>query len=650
MPILNDKTPDYKPTRDVRFEWDTFRRGLNTLLRENEIGADEVAQAENILLKGKGIPTKRWGTHLYHQAGLATGGVRGLRGYYPSGASGEHELLALTDAGYLTKKSGASYSTLTGASWASGYAAQMVQLDNKIYIVNGQRELVRYSSPTLVGFPTIGIPEVTGATNLSNATGATIKSYRVSAISNVGETLASTSFQLTGQPITLGGAAGGTLRLFITPPSTASGVLAGMNVYGRDAGTERFLGSLPGLATVFDDNGTAVSREFTFPPLADSTGGPNCRYVERFQDRLIFAGFDDSPTKVLISGRAPYHERFDIASGGNYILIEPDAGDPIVGLKTFASRVVVFKERSIWELTFTLEQVGNFFVTTPVLKLVTASHGAIAPRSIVSVENDIYYLARDGVHSLGNEAGFAFDVLRSSEISVKIRTFFESLPIDQLMNAVAVYFDKKYLIAFPGINKTMVFDRERGAWLGPWTLDANVYETYYEDDASEHLLFGHDDSTNVDEFSDSYVDDNGEGIYTILKTRQEDFKDWSLFKNIKNVFVQFKNITSDVSVDIQLETRSGSVISAKSFNVTPNTGNSGWGADLWGSALFGSTNGSAGGADISQVIRWANLNKAARTLQLTFRTTGINDNYELLGILGDAKPIGSGFRPSSWRI
>lgn len=650
MPTFNTGKTDYRPTKDVAFEWDTFRRGLNTLLRENEIAKDEVSQAENIMLKGKGIPTKRWGTTLYHLSGLVTGSVRGLKGYYPSGASGEHELLALTDAGYLTKKSGASYSTLTGASFASGYNAEMVQLDNRVYIVNGQRELVRYSSPTLVGFPTIGIPVASGISNISNATGATTKSYRVSAVSQVGETLGSTAISLPTQPERLGDPAGGVIRVTWGAVSTASGVLTGYNIYGRDSGEERFLGSVDASSTVFLDDGSAVPREFTYPPTGDSTGGPKARFVRRFQDRLIFGGFDESPTKILISGRVPLHERFDIASGGNYLLIEPDAGDPITQIETFRDRIIVFKERSIWQITLTFEQVGNFFVTTPNLQLITASHGCIAPRSVVPVENDIYFLARDGVHSLGYEAGFAFDLLRSNEISVKIRTFFDTLTIAQQSGAVATYFDKKYLIAFPGLDKTMVFDRERAAWLGPWTRDANVYETYYEDDNTEHLLYGEDTTTDVNEYSMTAVDDRGEAIQTILKTRQEDFGDWTLFKNIKDIFTQFRNITGDLSVDVQLEARSGNIVSAKSFNVTPNTGNSGWGADLWGNTMWGNSEQGGGGADVNQTIRWANLNKAARTLQLTFRTTGTNDNYELLGIRGVAKPMGPAFRPSDWRI
>lgn len=648
MPIFDTRTIPYKASKDIDFDWPTFSKGLNNLLRENEIAKDELTQAENIILKGKGVPTKRWGMALYNQAGNATGSVRGLKGIYYS--TGTVELLSLTDDGFLTAKNGASFTRINGASWASGNNAYMAQLNDTMYIVNGQREMVKYSMPTLVGFPTISSPAVAGASNLSNATGPTVKSYRLSAVSSVGETLASSSFELRSQPANLGGAGGGMLRLFITPPSTASGILQSMNIYGRDIGYERYLGSLPGNATIFDDTGAATPLEFTFPPTADSTGGPNAKYIIRFHDRLVFGGLSGEPSKVLISGHAPNHEKFDLSFGGNYIEIEPDAGDDVTGLATFRDRIIVFKERSIWQITLSSEQIGNFFVTIPTAQLITSSHGCIAPRSIIAVENDVFFLSRKGVNTLGYEAGFAFDVLRSNELSVKVRTFFDGLTVSEKQNAAAAYFDGKYILSFPGVNKTMVFDRERLAWVGPWSFDANVLEVFYDSDNNQLFLAGDDDGVSVDSISPSYTDDKGTAIQTILSTRQEDFGDWSLFKNIKNIFTQFRNITGSVNVDIRLEQRNGSIITAKNFTITPNTGNSGWGADMWGTALWGSSLVAGGGVDTQQVIRWANLNKAARAMKITIKTTAADANYELLGIRGDAKPIGSGYRPSAWRV
>ena len=638
---------DYKASKPITFAWDTFRKGLNLLLRENEIDKEELAQADNILLIGKGIPTKRWGTSLYHQAGNATGSTRGLKGFYKS--DGTNELLALTDDGFLTKKSGASYSTLTGASWASGYNAYMAQLSNTMYIVNGQRELAKYSSPTLVGFPTIAIPVITGASNLSNASGSTTKGYRVSAISQVGETLASSTFELANQPADLGGINGGTLRLTWTGVSTASGILQGFNIYGRDTGYERFLAGVAASATNYNDDGSSIPMEFTFPPTANSTGGPIAKYVIRHEDRLVFAGISGEPSKVLISGRAPNQEKFDLSYGGNFIEIEKDSGDDIVWIQSFQGRIIVFKQKSIWQITLGSEPIGNFFVTTPTLKLITSSYGCISPKSVAAVENDMVFLSRDSVNTLGYQSGFVGEVLRVNGISTKIKPFLDNIAISQKQNAVANYFKKRYILAFPGLNKSIVLDMERQAWIGPWSKDAQVFEVYMDSNSNEHLLYGNDDDVNIDEYSDTFTDDKGVAIQTTLQTRQEDFGDWSLFKNIKNIFTQFRNITGQVNVDIRLEQRSGSIVSAKNFNVAPAMGDSGWGADLWGSALWGSSLVGGGGADAQQTIRWRELNKPARTIQLTVRTTKVNDNYELLGIRGEANPIGSGIRPSSWK-
>jgi len=650
MPTIRQKVPPYKPQKDIQADWDTFRKGLNTLLQDTEIDKQELSQADNIILVGKGIPTKRWGTLLYYTSGNATGSVRGLKGFYPSGASGTRELLAVTDDGYLTKQNGSSFTRINGASWASGYPASMAQLSNKIYIANGQRELVRYSSPTLVGFPTITKPTITGASNLSNATGTTVKSYRLSAVSNVGETLASDAFQLSAQPLELGGKAGGTIRLFWNTISTASGILSGYNIYGRNGGFERFLAFAPGTATTYDDDGSSPPKEFTFPPTADSTGGPLASYVKRFEDRLIFTGFPSEPEKLLISGRAPNQEKFDLASGGNFLLIEPDAGDKVTQMQPFRDRILVLKEKSIWQVTLSSTQVGNFFVTEPNLQLITASQGCIAPQSVVAVENDVYYLSRRGVHSLGHERDFAFDVLRTNEISVRIRPYFESLTTAQLQSAVATYHKGKYLIAFPGKDEMLAFDRERLAWTGPWSIDSTVFEIFTDTNNDEQLLMAQEGSVNVDRMSSDLTDDNGVAIATTLRTRSEDFGDWSLFKNIKSIFAQFRNLTGSVQADIRLETRKGTTITSKTATITSSTGNSGWGADLWADALWGDTQESSAGGDSNFLIRWFNLNKIGRTMQLTISTTGKNSNYELVGLRAEAKPLSRGFTPSSWRI
>jgi len=638
----------YSPPKVEALDWNTFAKGLNILLNDNEILPQELAQATNLLLIGRGIPTKRWGTSLYYTAGNATGSVRGLKGFYK--ADGTNELLAITDDGYLTKRNGSSFSRINGVSFTSGNDASMAQLNNTMYIANGQRALAKYSSPTLVGFTALLPPTILSATNLSNASGTTDKAYRVSIIGTVGETLASSEFILGKQPADLSSPAGGILRLTFTAASTSSVNIAGYNVYGRDSGEERFIASLPAIATTFDDDGSALPREFTFVPTADTTAGPIAGDVIRYQDRLVFARLSGEGSKVLISGRAPFNERFDVGSGGNFIQVEPDSGDDVTKVAVFRDRIVVLKQKSIWQVTLSETQIGNFFVTEPSLQLVTASYGCIAPKSVVAVENDIYFLSHEGVNTLGYQAQYAIDALRTSAISTKIRPFFDNLTTAQKKSAVATYFNKKYIITFPGLGQSMVFDTERASWVGPWTTDGRVFEIYTDSNNDAHLLFGDSADVNVNEYSDSFTSDNGAAIATSLKTRREDFNNWAAFKNFMNMFFEFKNIKGNARIDIRIEKRDGSVASADTFVITtPDSGVSGWGADLWGSAMWGNSNVLGSESDSLQLIRWRQLQKIGRTLQVVITTSGMNDVYELLGIKGEGQILDSGYRQTSWK-
>ena len=645
MPQFARRIPPYKAKRPAIFSWDNFRGGLNTLLRESELKGNELTRAQNIMLIGAGIPTKRWGTQNYFLSGAA-GSVRGLKGFYQK--DGTNQLLAITDDGYLTQRSNASYSTLTGVSWASGSNVEMTQMDDRMYIVNGQRELARYSNPTLVGFPTIGQPSSVFATQVSGASGTHTITYRLTHTSNVGETAPTTAFVVANQPDDL---ADGAMLVNWVNASTASGIRTGTNVYGRRLGDETFLASVDAQSTTWKDDGASSPSLFGFPPLADSTGGPNAKYIIRFKDQLIFAGIDNDPTLVLISGRQPNHEKFDFGHGGGFVRIEPDSGDNITGMATHGNKMIVFKDRSIWQLDLSSYiQIGNFQLLEPKYQIITNSVGCYSHRTIVPVENDLFFLSRKpGVYVLGNEPGIIGDILRTNEISVKVRPFFKGVSVAEIQNANAVYYDTKYILSFPGRNQMIVFDRERQAWVGPWTTDGRLFEIYFDSSSEPHLLYGDDDDAYVTEYVVAQPTDKGSAIETILTTKKEDFGNWTTFKTVEDVFTRFKNVSGTANVDIELETKDGTTITAKSFSITTGSGNSGWGTDMWGNTQWGDTEVAGQSRDLRELIRQAPLNKAARTIQMTFKTTGTQDNYELMGIEGIAREIGAGFRPSSWR-
>ena len=54
---FSTRPPQYKPRPSANEEWKTYRKGLNLLLRPTELGNDELAVADNIMLTGSGVPT-----------------------------------------------------------------------------------------------------------------------------------------------------------------------------------------------------------------------------------------------------------------------------------------------------------------------------------------------------------------------------------------------------------------------------------------------------------------------------------------------------------------------------------------------------------------------------------------------------------------
>ena len=651
MPIRKLDTPKFKPLKDIVVTWNTFRKGLNTLLRENEINGDEMTQATNLILLGSGVPTKRWGTQDYYLSG-ATGYGRFL--FAAKDASENIQILSMTDWGIMVKKSGASYTPLTGASWASGYDLDATELGNKVYIVSTDRELVKYDFSTLTGFVTIASPGGLAATNLSGVTGTTEWSWRVSANSNSGgETIASTAVSLASLPTDLTKT---TVRLNWTPVSAASGVLTGYNIYRGNPGNEVWVGGTDITTTGFDDYGYPPNDTLRIAPLSNTTGGPKAKFIIRYQDRLILAGIPGEPTKILISGRYNQHERFDWYAGGGSVLIEPDSGESITGLATYyqssnsTQTIIVFKETSVWEVKLASVIYGNTSILTPTYRLLTGSQGCSSHKSIQSVENDIMFSNRKGIYILRYEPQL-LNVINANEISAKIRPFFESLSNFDLTHCSAIYADKKYILSFPASKQSIVFDRERLSFVGPWTTPFGIarWAKYVDAGGVDRWIAIDSNDNYVTEFSKGYQDDKGSSINTIFKSRREDFGDWTIYKTIQEMYFNFRNVIGTININIYTEDRSGNTISAKTFSITSTgaSGTSGIGTDVMGGIGMG-LSGNDATTFAGELPKKTYLYKSSRIVQLEIRTTDATSNFELLGVKIVGLPQGRGNSPSTW--
>lgn len=154
-------------------------------------------------------------------------------------------------------------------------------------------------------------------------------------------------------------------------------------------------------------DGTTLSRPGTLP---------KAKFSLFTQSYHIVSGVDGQRNRVYISELADA-SKFTRTSGSlndaievpgatvfsgttaAFIDIQPGDGDQIMALGTFQNVIVIFKQFSIYQMTF--DDTGD-----PVVQPITNAAGCVSARSVKNVENDLYFLSREGIRVLGNEPNF----------------------------------------------------------------------------------------------------------------------------------------------------------------------------------------------------------------------------------------------------
>lgn len=645
---LDSRPVNYRPRKDLTAEWETFKKGLNLLLRPTELQRDEYAQGDNIMLVGSGVPTGRWGTSTYFTVN-ATGAIRGF-GTYNNLTSLTNELISLSDEGYLAKKNGTSSTVITGQSYPSGSIVRSEQLGGFTYFVSKNAPLTRYNGQNLDVFTTLSSPTGLYVTNISGASGPAQYSWKVVTLAvNGGQTTPSTNIVLGNLPQDLSLTQ---INLSWSAPSAAASMINGYEVYRGQPGDETFLAAVNASVTQFTDFGGAAS-DVILPPVANTTGGVKSEYVVKFNDRLLMVDKDD-PTKLLISGRFPNQSKFSWADGGGYVYIDPDSGDKITGIdvQPGSDKVVVFKNYSSYAVQLNTVSIGNYVVLDPTYIPISTSVGVSNFDTIQRVENDIFYFGRKGLYVVGYEPNF-LNIIRTNEISARIRPYLQLLSEEDYLTACAMYVDNKYVLSFPNRKEMVVYDRERGCFTGVWKLPYGIshMKKYVDGTGTERWVLGSAENNQVYTFERSINSDNGTTITKTLLTNKEAFNSWSLLKILKLFYILFRNITGDVNVNIIIEDRNGTTSTAKTFTISGAavSGRTGWGASKWGTVKWGVSKGSIV-TTTDELKRWGTLYKQVSLVQIEISCTAAASNFELLKIKMTASPGQEGSLPASLKV
>src|SRR3990167_8270952 len=496
---------------------ESWIRGLNTLVSATQIKDNEVAEIMDCeLIEDGKIKCPRDGQAYY---GATTGSrVTGLFSYYNS--DGTKTLLRTTATGLYKYTDATTWTLITGKTYTTGLRTNGVMGYDRMYLCNGTDALTYYNGTDITTFTAISAPSAPTVTRTGGGTGTYTFSYKVTAVTAVGETTPSTAGTATLNQAAL------SATVYMTVTWTAVTSAIGYNVYGNKDGTWFFIKYVEGNGsgtTGYADTGADTPYEAVIPPEENTTGGPIGSIIEIYKDSLFIAGIDGNPSRLFYSRGGDLINNFssDENGSGGFIDINKNDGQSITGLKVFKDNILVFKEDSIYQFSFTTAGL-------PQINQVNPSVGCIAPRSIVAVENDIFFLSRRGLFTIGNEAGFAFDVLRTNELSARVRSVMQNIDPAYIQNASAVYTtdsDKNlYILSYTPSGSTtntsaVVYDRERLGFYKWTNINANCWTKFIGTDGIVHYLYGDDSSGYVKEILTG-TDDFGSAIngYFYLKS------------------------------------------------------------------------------------------------------------------------------------
>lgn len=606
---------------------DNWIRGLNTLVSNTQIRPNELAEAQDIELVEDGkVQCPRTGQGYFG----ATSGSRVFGIFTFNKSDGTRKLLRIDDSGDLQVYSGGSWSNVSGYTYTTGLNTNAVTAYDRLYLGNGTDPLTYFDGTSITSFTTLSTPGAPTATR-TGSSGTYTFSYKITAVSTVGETDASASGSDTLNQAVLD------TSNYMTVTWSAVTNAVGYNVYGRKDGFWTFITYVEGnSSTSYVDKGTITPSTVFTPPEGNSTAGPQGKYIALYKDSLFIFGDPSNPSRLYYSGGGDKINDFTIGGGGGFIDISKNDGQAGSGMIVFKNSLVVFKEDSIYQFSFDTSGL-------PSVVLVNPSVGCIAPRSIIAVENDVFFGSRRGIFTLGNEAGFAFDVLRTNELSSRVRSVFKTIDPAYIQNIAAIYVSdaSKNLAVFSYTpagsttnSKAIVYDRERLSWVKWSNIQANCWSTWRGTDGITHYLYGDDGSGYVKEILTG-SDDFGSSIHGYFRVKAEAFKELDRYKRLKDVTVVLRKPSGTIKLNV-IKDGVDTVYTNQIGTLSPSIN---FGHYIFTRFLFKTSSGtgvSSQDENVKRVIR--NINLSGRSFMLEFDNQGTAASFTLLLTMLLARP------------
>lgn len=393
-------------------------------------------------------------------------------------------------------------------------------------------------------------------------------------------------------------------------------------------------------------DGSTLARPGTMPKakfsvfynsyhIASGVDGQSSRvYISELADSSDFTNAVGSPKGLDNSTEVPGATVFS-GTNAEYIDISPNDGDKITALGVYQDICVVFKQFAIYQLTF--DSAGE-----PLVQLITRATGCVAPRTVVNVENDLYFLSREGVRFLGNEANY-FNSIRTSILSRNMQREIDAMLPSAYSKAHAVYFGDEYIIAIPdsagNLTYTYCYHKEFKSWHKWDNIRAGDFNKFVDADNNIELVFLRNAGTQVYSFTPNVYTDDGAPINTYLLSKVFDFKNPDITKYFVDLGLMFRTISGEVTVEIYTE---GNLLFGGAVGISGLLTAGGMGYSTMGLIVLGED----GSEPVSETIAFADIirriviNTNSTTIRFKISNARNNENFVFLGYIHAFYPYG----------
>ena len=256
-----------------------------------------------------------------------------------------------------------------------------------------------------------------------------------------------------------------------------------------------------------------------------------------------------------------------------------------------------------------------------------------------AIENNIILVGqmenRIGVWTVGTQANYGSDEIRTNELSTFISNSLENINRTYIANTTTFFFKNMFGFTYTIGSDTensegWIFDTQFGSWVH-WTglpMETTHYSTW--DDGTSVKLYG---CSNADgymiELMTRYRNDNGSAFKSIIGTKFYNQGLFDIEKIYRNPVLWFKYIQSGT---LRIETWFDGNQLGGQASISSEESGTGAGADLMGSTLPGDSYSSVTQTNaISDIVEELTIMKFARSIGLYLLDETYNSNWIFMG-------------------